>query len=83
MTINETQPSKPKKMRKGDLVRVNREKYEKSIESLASDNHLPGYIFDGPGELLIIKGDYCQVRWKRPVPDVWLRIDQLDIWDKK
>jgi hypothetical protein len=26
----------------------------------------------------VVKGDYGQVRWRRPVPDVWLRIDQLE-----
>jgi len=70
----------PKKFRKGDLVKVNRELYENSLESKASDSALPDYIFAGPGEVLIIKGDYCQVRWRRPVPDVWLRLDQLDPW---
>ena len=38
----------------------------------------PDYIFEGPGELLVVKGDYGQVRWNRPVPDVWLRMDQLE-----
>ena len=66
-----------KKYRKGDLVRVVREKYLNSLESSSSDTDLPEYIFEGPGELLLIKGDYCQIRWRRPVPDVWLRIDQL------
>ncbi len=74
-------PSKaPKKFRKGDLVRLNREKYLGSLESLASDQDPPSYVFDGPGELLSIKGEYCQLRWRRPVPDVWLRIDQLETW---
>ena len=70
--------SKP--LRKGSLVRVNRKSYENSLESLASDESLPEYIFEGPGELLVIKGDYGQVRWRRPVPDVWLRVDQLESW---
>tara|TARA_Y100001968_G_C19363305_1_gene721027 strand:+ start:166 stop:411 length:246 start_codon:yes stop_codon:yes gene_type:complete len=67
-----------KKFRKGDLIKVNRQVFENSLESHASDQNLPDYIFEGPGEILIIKGDYCQVRWRRPVPDVWLRIDQLE-----
>tara|TARA_B100000214_G_scaffold360885_1_gene323714 strand:- start:414 stop:680 length:267 start_codon:yes stop_codon:yes gene_type:complete len=66
-----------KKLRKGDLVKVEREKYSKSLESKASDNNLPEYIFEGPGEVLLIKGDYCQVRWRRPVPDVWISSDHL------
>ena len=73
-------PEKIKKFRKGDLVRVDSDKYLKSLESNASDLNLPDYIFEGPGELLLIKGDYCQVRWRRPVPDVWMRVDQLITW---
>ena len=75
-------PIKPsKKFRKGDLIRVNRQAYKNSVESLSSDSILPEYIFEGPGELLTIKGEYCQVRWRRPVPDVWLRVDQLEAWN--
>ena len=66
-----------KKFRKGDLVRVEREKYLNSLEFRSSDSDLPEYIFQGPGEVLLIKGDYCQVRWRRPVPDVWLSNDYL------
>ena len=66
-----------KKFRKGDLVKVDREKYSNSLESKASDAYLPEYIFQGPGEVLLIKGDYCQVRWRRPVPDVWMNSDHI------
>ena len=66
-----------KKLRKGDLVKVEREKYLNSLESKASDDDLPEYIFTGPGEVLLIKGDYCQVRWRRPVPDIWINSDHL------
>ena len=66
-----------KKIRKGDLVKVDREKYSSSLESQASDTNLPEYIFQGPGEVLLIKGDYCQVRWRRPVPDVWINSDHI------
>jgi hypothetical protein len=34
-------------------------------------------VLEGPGEILTIRDTYAQVRWKRPVPDVWLRLDQL------
>jgi len=27
--------------------------------------------------VLVMKGDYAQLRFRRPVPDVWLRADQL------
>ena len=47
-------------------------------EADASDDVAPDYIFEGPGELLLIKDEYCQIRWRRPVPDVWLKIDQLE-----
>lgn len=80
MTEKETPVKAAKKFRKGDLVRVNREKYTGSLEAFASDQDPPSYIFEGPGELLSIKGEYCQVRWRRPVPDVWLRTDQLETW---
>ena len=77
--LNEA-PEKIRKFRKGDLVRVDKAKYLNSLESKSSDLNLPDYIFEGPGELLLIKGDYCQVRWRRPVPDVWMRVDQLIEW---
>ena len=74
-------PSKPKSpFRKGALVRLNLKAYQNSLESNASDQILPEYILQGPGELIVIKGEYGQVRWQRPVPDVWLRIDQLEAW---
>tara|TARA_Y100001968_G_scaffold325217_1_gene366090 strand:+ start:844 stop:1107 length:264 start_codon:yes stop_codon:yes gene_type:complete len=66
-----------KKLRKGDLVKVDRTKYINSLESKASDESLPEYIFQGPGEILLIKGDYCQIRWRRPVPDVWISSNHI------
>ena len=72
--VEDVVPSKKiiKKLKKGDLVRVEREKYLNSLESKSSDDNLPEYIFEGPGEVLLIKGDYCQVRWRRRGPDVWI-----------
>ena len=64
-------------LKKGSLVCVDKLKYLESIEALASDQDLPSYIFKGPGEILIIKDQYAQVRWRRPVPDVWFKLDQL------
>tara|TARA_Y100001968_G_scaffold7305_1_gene6246 strand:+ start:289 stop:534 length:246 start_codon:yes stop_codon:yes gene_type:complete len=73
--------SKPlKKLRKGDLIKVSRKAFENSLEAAASDDVPPDYIFNGPGEVLLVQGEYCQVRWRRPVPDVWLRLDQLEKW---
>ena len=69
-----------KKLRKGDLVKVEREKYLNSMESKASDENLPEYIFQGPGEILLIKDNYCQVRWRRPVPDAWIKSEHLVLY---
>ncbi|EAQ68229.1 NADH dehydrogenase I subunit NdhO [Synechococcus sp. RS9909] len=68
-------------LKKGALVRVNRQAYSGSVEAAASDPSAPAYIFEGPGELLAIQGDYGQVRWRRPVPDVWLKLAQLETCD--
>ena len=68
----------PAALKKGALVRVNRNAYKSSVEAAASDPSPPDYIFEGPGELLAIKGEYGQVRWRLPVPDVWIRINQLE-----
>ena len=73
--MTESIPKKP--LKKGSLVFVDRENYIKSIEALASDDDLPNYVFEGPGEILSVKDEYAQVRWRRPVPDVWLKLDQL------
>ena len=69
-----------KTFRKGALIRVDRELFLGSVESKASDPVPPAYIFQGPGELVSIKGEYAQIRWRMPVPDMWLRIDQLKPW---
>ena len=69
-----------KTFKKGSLVRVDKDLFQNSLESLASDNELPDYVFEGPGEILLVKEEYAQVRWRRPVPDVWLRLDQLVEW---
>ena len=73
--MTESIPKKP--LKKGSLVYVNKSIYDKSVEALASDKDLPSYVFEGPGEILSIKDEYAQVRWRRPVPDVWFRLDQL------
>ena len=66
-----------KPLKKGSLVFVDSANYIKSIEALASADDLPNYVFEGPGEILSVKDEYAQVRWRRPVPDVWLKLDQL------
>ena len=71
-------PAAPAPLKKGSLVRVCKTAYLGSTEAAASDPEAPQYIFEGPGEILALKGDYAQLRWRRPVPDVWLRLDQLE-----
>ena len=66
-----------KPLKKGSLVFVDNDIYSKSLEALANDQDLPSYIFEGPGEILSIKEEYAQIRWRRPVPDVWFKLDQL------
>ena len=73
--MTELIPEKP--LKKGSLVYVDKNIFSTSIESLASDTDLPRYVFEGPGEILSIKEEYAQVRWRRPVPDVWFKLDQL------
>ena len=73
--MSDSIPKKP--LKKGSLVVLDKERYVESLESLASDVDLPNYVFEGPGEILVVKEDYAQVRWRRPVPDVWFKLDQL------
>ena len=73
--MTESIPKKP--LKKGTLVYLDKDNYSKSIESLASDSDLPNYVFEGPGEILSLKDEYAQVRWRKPVPDVWFKLDQL------
>ena len=73
--MTESIPKKP--LKKGSLVFVDKDIYSTSVEALASDRDLPSYVFEGPGEILSIKEEYAQVRWRRPVPDVWLKLEQL------
>ena len=73
--MTESIPKKP--LKKGSLVFIDKSIYDKSVEALASDEDLPSYIFEGPGEILSIKEEYAQVRWRRPVPDVWFKLDQM------
>jgi hypothetical protein len=73
-TSSPTQPA----LKKGSLVRVNREAYGNSAEAAASDPHPPAYVLEGPGEVLAVQGEYAQLRWRRPVPDVWLPLAVLE-----
>ena len=72
--------SQPAALRKGSLVRLNLARYQGSLEAGASDPTPPAYLLEGPAEILALKGDYAQLRLRRPVPDVWLRLDQLEAY---
>jgi hypothetical protein len=67
------------KMKKGTLVRAVREKLANSLEEKASDNRFPSYIFDSKGEILDLNEEYALVRFYTPTPNIWFRIDQLEI----
>jgi hypothetical protein len=71
-------PTAAPALKKGALVRVNKAAYTGSLEAGASDPSAPAYLFEGTGEILAIQGEYAQLRWNRPVPDLWLRLDQLE-----
>lgn len=65
-------------IKKGKKVRLIREKFENSVESLASDTRLPDYVFDGTGEVVEVRGEYAQVKFLVPTPNVWLPLEQLE-----
>ena len=65
-------------IKKGKKVRLIREKFENSVEALASDSRLPDYVFDGTGQVVEIRGEYAQVQLQVPTPNVWLPIEQLE-----
>jgi hypothetical protein len=66
-------------VKKGDFVRLVREKYESAVEAKASDRRLSNYVFDTKGEILETRDDYALVKFGRvPTPNVWLRLEQLE-----
>lgn len=79
-TASSAAPTSAPALKKGSLVRLNLAAYRGSLEAAASDSEVPAYVLEGPGEILAVKGDYAQLRWRRPVPDAWLRLDQLEAW---
>jgi len=68
------------KLKKGSLVRANREKLENSLEAKASDTRFPPYLFETKGEVVDMKGEYALVKFGQvPTPNIWLRLDQLEV----
>ncbi|MBE9127996.1 MULTISPECIES: NAD(P)H-quinone oxidoreductase subunit O [unclassified Coleofasciculus] len=67
------------KIKKGSLVRANRENLENSLEAKASDTRFPPYLFESDGEIVDIRGDYALVKFYVPTPNIWFRLDQLEV----
>ncbi len=67
------------KMKKGTFVKAIREKLADSLEAKASDDRFPDYIFESKGEVLDMNEEYALVKFYTPTPNVWLRIDQLEV----
>jgi hypothetical protein len=71
-------------IKRGDLVKAVKEKLENSLEAKASDTRYSPYIFETPGEVVDLSGDYALVKWGIvPTPNVWLRQDQLESFNPK
>ncbi|NJL01895.1 MAG: NAD(P)H-quinone oxidoreductase subunit O [Spirulinaceae cyanobacterium SM2_1_0] len=69
------------KMKKGALVRAVREKLEASLEATASDPRFPPYIFETKGAVVDVDDEYALVQFFVPTPNIWFRIDQLELVD--
>jgi hypothetical protein len=66
-------------VKKGDMVRVIREKLENSLEAQASDPRFSPYLFETKGEVVDLNGDYALIMFGQvPTPNIWLRSDQLE-----
>ena len=67
------------KLKKGTFVRAIREKLDNSVEATASDTRFPAYLFDSKGVVVDFTEDYALVQFYVPTPNIWLRIDQLEL----
>ncbi len=67
------------KLKKGALVRVIKEQLEGSVEAQASDRRLPSYLLESKGEIVDMNDEYALVQFYVPTPNVWLRLDQLEL----
>jgi hypothetical protein len=69
-------------VKKGDYVRLVRDKFENSVEAKASDRRLSGYVFETKGEILETRDDYALVKFGRvPTPNMWLKLEQLETFE--
>jgi hypothetical protein len=66
-------------IKKGVLVHAIREKLDNSLEAKASDRRFPPYLFESKGEVVDLKDEYALVKFYVPAPNVWLRLDQLEV----
>ncbi len=69
------------KLKKGSLVRAVAEKLTDSLEAKASDTRFPPYIFESKGEIVELNEEYALVKFYVPTPNIWFRIDQLELAD--
>ena len=69
------------KFKKGSLVRAVAEKLTDSLEAKASDTRFPPYIFESKGEVVDLNEEYALVKFYVPTPNIWFRIDQLELAD--
>ena len=63
-------------LKKGSLIRVNRQAYLSSVEAKASAGDPPAYLLEGPGEVLAVKGDYAQLRFLSGVQDAVMELER-------
>ncbi len=71
--------SKTMPIKRGDMVKAVKEKLENSLEAKASDVRFPPYIYETPGEVVDLSGDYALIKWGIvPTPNIWLRVDQVE-----
>ncbi len=69
-------------VKKGDFVRLVRDKFENSLEAQASDRRLSKYVFETKGEILDTRDDYALVKFGRvPTPNMWLKLEQLEAFE--
>ena len=69
----------PGKLKKGALVKAVKEKLVDSLEAKASDNRFPDYLFNSKGEVLEMNDEYALVKFYVPTPNIWLRLDQIEL----
>lgn len=69
-------------VKKGDFVRLVKDKFENSLEAQASDRRLSKYLFETKGEILDTRDDYALVKFGRvPTPNMWLKLEQLEAFE--